>query len=389
MSLPDVPLLLADIAAEGQELTLGTMLAVSCVLAVLFGSLTVLSIWRARYLRGEAVIPMANRPLLRIPVPLLIFGLFIAVLMSILALTVSSGQIESAPGPPVSTVENGEAAAPDDEAARGGLPPSDSQQDVNPEEDAVEAESTTNSSQPVRSFPSDLYGALLQTVVYDIIMILMLGIPVLIVKLRRQPVRIPAGIDVQEAADASPSGSALFVDDQHPVTTAALVPLSEPVESPVEAWQPGRELRFAAETCLAAWFPTAAIKLTMVWILEEDVQHPFLEMIMNGVGVDVLLLIAITAVVLAPLMEELLYRVVILGGLLNHPRPTRMSTTLAIGVTSVLFAFAHGFPDSVALLPLAVAIGWTYHQRRSYRTVVLVHVLFNGFNILLAGLGLV
>ena len=106
------------------------------------------------------------------------------------------------------------------------------------------------------------------------------------------------------------------------------------------------------------------------------------------VGNDVLLLIAFTAVVLAPIMEELLYRVVILGGLLNHPRPTPRSTMLAIGVTSVLFAFAHGFPDSVALLPLAVAIGWTYHQRRSYRTVVLVHVLFNGFNILLAGLGL-
>ena len=101
-----------------------------------------------------------------------------------------------------------------------------------------------------------------------------------------------------------------------------------------------------------------------------------------------MLLIVLTAVILAPLMEELLYRVIILGGLLNCKNITMSSTAVAVGITSVLFAFAHGFPDSLALLPLAAAIAWTYHQRRSYRTVLIVHFLFNGFNLLIAGLGM-
>ena len=53
-------------------------------------------------------------------------------------------------------------------------------------------------------------------------------------------------------------------------------------------------------------------------------------------------------------------------------------------VSSVIFAFAHGFPDSIALLPLAFVLAYTYSRRRSYRTVVLVHFLFNLFNMVLA-----
>jgi membrane protease YdiL (CAAX protease family) len=53
-------------------------------------------------------------------------------------------------------------------------------------------------------------------------------------------------------------------------------------------------------------------------------------------------------------------------------------------VSSVLFAFAHGFPDSLALLPLAFALGYTYLRRRSYITVMMVHFLFNAFNMVLA-----
>ena len=49
-----------------------------------------------------------------------------------------------------------------------------------------------------------------------------------------------------------------------------------------------------------------------------------------------------------------------------------------------LFAFAHGFPDALALLPLAAALGYAYLRRRSYVTVVLVHFFFNSFNMAIA-----
>jgi membrane protease YdiL (CAAX protease family) len=90
-----------------------------------------------------------------------------------------------------------------------------------------------------------------------------------------------------------------------------------------------------------------------------------------------------TAVLFAPLVEELQFRVVVLGGIAQMGRPM-----LALGVSSVLFAFAHGFPDSLALLPLAFALGYAYLRRRSYITVMLVHFLFNGFNMALALLAL-
>jgi membrane protease YdiL (CAAX protease family) len=108
-------------------------------------------------------------------------------------------------------------------------------------------------------------------------------------------------------------------------------------------------------------------------------QHPFLEMMESDVGVAVLSLIVLTAVILAPIVEELQFRVVILGGIAQLGR-----SRLALGVSSVLFAFAHGFPDSLALLPLAFALGYTYLRRRSYITVMMVHFLFNAFNMVLA-----
>ena len=144
------------------------------------------------------------------------------------------------------------------------------------------------------------------------------------------------------------------------------------------------ELRYAGETFLAAYVPTTFLRVLVVLITmsifgEEPGQHPFLDMLNSGVGFSIMALIVLTAVIMAPVVEELQFRVVMLGGLaqLGHPM-------LALGLSSFLFAFAHGFPDSLALLPLAVALGYTYLRRRSYVTVMLVHFLFNGFNMVIA-----
>jgi len=144
------------------------------------------------------------------------------------------------------------------------------------------------------------------------------------------------------------------------------------------------ELRYAGETFLAAYVPTTFLRVLVVLITmsifgEDPGQHPFLDMLNSGVGFSIMALIVLTAVIMAPVVEELQFRVVMLGGLaqLGHPM-------LALGLSSFLFAFAHGFPDSLALLPLAVALGYTYLRRRSYVTVMLVHFLFNGFNMVIA-----
>ena len=151
-----------------------------------------------------------------------------------------------------------------------------------------------------------------------------------------------------------------------------------------ESFSWATELRFAGEVFLAAYVPTAVLRIFIVLLTvgilgKEPEQHPFLEMMDSGVGSVVLMLILLTAVFLAPLVEELQFRVVMLGGIaqLGHP-------ILGLVVSSMLFAFAHGFPDSLALVPLAFALGYTYLRRRSYITVMMVHFLFNGFNMVLA-----
>lgn len=152
-----------------------------------------------------------------------------------------------------------------------------------------------------------------------------------------------------------------------------------------ERWNLFVELKFAGLAFLLALVPTIVTRLFVLSLMPEPKSHPFIEMMQEGgLTTQVLMLLMLIATIAAPIVEELLYRVVVLGGLLN-----RRSKWVAIGVSSVLFSFAHGFPDCISLLPLAVILGYTYVQRRSYRTVVLVHLIFNGFNMSLALLQMV
>jgi len=158
----------------------------------------------------------------------------------------------------------------------------------------------------------------------------------------------------------------------------------EDILEPDEPFSFIRELRFATEVFLAAYLPTTALRLIIVLISiaisgETPKSHPFLEMLDQGIGIPMIAMILVMAVFVAPVVEELQFRVVALGGIAQLGWPKT-----ALIVSSILFAFAHGFPDSIALIPLAFALGYTYLRRRSYVTVMLVHFLFNAFNMILA-----
>ena len=285
--------------------------------------------------------------------------------------------------------------------------------------------------------PEDMQSALIQTVVMDVFLFLVFGVVVFVARLQGRA-RLsesaallpspqtqayqaakysPANFwpDLDDASAAPMPGYPLPVERAVTPSGASSVPShSEASESPWAAPQaesnispsaemisPGEtsgevdepfsfltELRYAAEVFLAAYVPTAMLRVLVVALTagltgEVPDQHPFLEMMESDVGIAVLGLIALTAVVLAPIVEELQFRVVILGGIAQLGRPW-----LALVVSSVLFAFAHGFPDSLALLPLAFALGYAYLRRRSYITVMLVHFLFNAFNMVLAFLSM-
>jgi membrane protease YdiL (CAAX protease family) len=113
----------------------------------------------------------------------------------------------------------------------------------------------------------------------------------------------------------------------------------------------------------------------------EEPEHEFLRLLTVEGSLVNWLWISATAVIAAPLAEELVFRVLVQGWLEGKLPPPA-----AIGCSSVLFCTVHPFPDSLGLIPLALVLGWVQSRRRSYLAVVLIHALFNAVNLLLTAL---
>jgi len=110
-----------------------------------------------------------------------------------------------------------------------------------------------------------------------------------------------------------------------------------------------------------------------------DGKHEFFKILEAHPGVVTVLWIGLAVVVLAPLVEELLFRVILQGSLEKALNPW-----VAIVITALLFAAAHqgeGRPDAIPLFPLALAFGYVYHRLRSFVAVVLIHAIFNAANL--------
>ncbi len=124
------------------------------------------------------------------------------------------------------------------------------------------------------------------------------------------------------------------------------------------------------------------LHLTDEWGLRDDEHaHEYLKLLIHSPSREVWLWIGLSAVVVAPLSEELLFRVILQGWVESVASPS-----LAIILSSLLFCLVHEFPDSLALAPLALTLGYVYHKRQSYLTVVVIHAIFNAVNLLLTAL---
>jgi membrane protease YdiL (CAAX protease family) len=109
--------------------------------------------------------------------------------------------------------------------------------------------------------------------------------------------------------------------------------------------------------------------------------HPLLEAI-QGATWPWRMVIIVSAVVLAPLAEELLFRGLIQSSL----RRFFGSPWIAIGVTSALFGAVH-LPIWPAVLPLAifgVLLGYSYERTGKLLPAIVAHSLFNATYILIA-----
>jgi uncharacterized protein len=134
---------------------------------------------------------------------------------------------------------------------------------------------------------------------------------------------------------------------------------------------------------LAAIMPTFALLLALSPLRSRETQHHLLQLLGRSPDVLTLAGLAVTVVVLAPLAEELLFRVTLQGWLTEQ-----IGSRWSVPAVAVGFAAVHGWRDGLALIPLAMLLGYVYDRRQDFFAVVIAHGLFNAANLLLALLSL-
>jgi membrane protease YdiL (CAAX protease family) len=146
----------------------------------------------------------------------------------------------------------------------------------------------------------------------------------------------------------------------------------------------GSDVLLGGAGFLASFAPVCALNLLvdrLGW-RAEGAKHPlFLVLEQRGANATAGWII-LGAAILAPVAEELLYRVILQGWL-----ETRLSPRAAILFVATLFAFVHfgkERPDHIPLFPLALILGYVYWRRHSYLAVVVLHAAFNATNLALA-----
>jgi membrane protease YdiL (CAAX protease family) len=143
-----------------------------------------------------------------------------------------------------------------------------------------------------------------------------------------------------------------------------------------------KDLAFAALDLLAVWPVISAMIVVTIAVGKavlgpefEMPQHPELEIITETAAFPLRVLIVILAVVVAPLVEEMLFR----GFIQTVFRSYLGRPWLAIFLTAVLFASVHiNRTHWPALFALAVGLGYSYEKSGSLFRPIFMHALFNG-----------
>lgn len=139
------------------------------------------------------------------------------------------------------------------------------------------------------------------------------------------------------------------------------------------------DMGIGLEGFLLALLPTEILMVATAPFRNRENQNALLTLLSDSNDLWTIAIIFAAAVVVAPLYEELVFRV-ILQGLLT----SRVGPGTAIPLTAAAFAAIHGVTDAAALLPLALILGYVFDRRHSYLSVLVIHGMFNATMLTLA-----
>jgi uncharacterized protein len=130
---------------------------------------------------------------------------------------------------------------------------------------------------------------------------------------------------------------------------------------------------------IASVLPVLLCVFATISMREAANEHPLLQAVKKDGSMELVVWICIAAVIAAPILEELVYRVILQTWLQHIIEPRQ-----ALIIVAAVFAAVHRLPDAIPLFPLALILGYMYQQRRRFLEIVVVHALFNAVNLTLA-----
>jgi membrane protease YdiL (CAAX protease family) len=145
-------------------------------------------------------------------------------------------------------------------------------------------------------------------------------------------------------------------------------------------WKPLKAVTVPAFKVFLMMLPLVALVswlLQLVWA-DPGGSNPLLEMVLNSSDGVALLAFALTAVVLAPVFEETLFRGVLLPVLGRHLGPI-----VGVLMSALVFATAHlSLGELVPLTVLGIGLGVLRWQSGRLSTSVCLHALWNSLTFL-------
>jgi len=127
------------------------------------------------------------------------------------------------------------------------------------------------------------------------------------------------------------------------------------------------------------WVAFFADWLMRKYQVEHPMKHDLLQIMDESPGAMQRALIAFSAVVVAPLFEEFLFR----GHLQTALARATRRRWLAVFITSIVFSLAHPWFTWMPIFVLSLCLGYVYERTGNLWVSVLMHAAFNGCMILI------